>query len=119
MKDDGEFVFRMSHPMATAYDGTYPRYTRSETGQRLYANIHNYFVEGLSKVTWVVDDYELYHRTISSIIDSLINSGFIILECQESRIADELRLQYPDQFGGTIHKPDFIFFKCRVFGDRI
>lgn len=113
MKDDAEFVFSMSHPMATAYDGQYPRYTRSESGERLYANINNYFVEGQRKITWVVDDYELYHRTFSSILNSLINAGFLIEECQESQISDELRTQYPDMFGGTIHRPDFVFFRCK------
>ncbi len=113
MKDDAEFVFSMSHPMATAYDGQYPRYTRAESGERLYANINNYFVEGQRKITWVVDDYELYHRTFSSILNSLIKAGFMIEECRESQISNELRTQYPDMFGGTIHRPDFVFFRCK------
>lgn len=112
LAENSEFVFSMSHPMATAYDGTYPRYTRSESGERLYANINNYFVEGIRKVQWVVENYELYHRTVSSIINSIIKAGFVIAECRESQISDELRKQYPDIFGGTIHRPDFIFFKC-------
>ena len=29
MKDEAQFVFSMSHPMATAWDGTYDRYTRT------------------------------------------------------------------------------------------
>ena len=113
MEDGARFVFSMSHPMATAYDGQYPRYTRSESGERLYANINNYFVEGQRKITWVVDDYELYHRTFSSILNSMIRAGFLIEECQESQISDKLRKQYPDMFGGTIHRPDFVFFRCR------
>ena len=39
MKQDSLFVFSMSHPMSTAYDGKYPRYTRNASGKRLYANI--------------------------------------------------------------------------------
>lgn len=113
MKDNAEFVFSMSHPMSTAYDGQYPRYTRSESGERLYANINNYFVEGQRKITWVVDNYELYHRTFSSILNSMIKAGFLIEECQESHISDELRNRYPDMFGGTIHRPDFVFFRCK------
>ena len=113
MTEDAEFVFSMSHPMATAYDGQYPRYTRSESGERLYANINNYFIEGQRKITWIVDNYELYHRTFSSILNSLIKAGFLIEECRESQIADELRKQYPDIFGGTIHRPDFVFFRCK------
>ena len=113
MKDNAEFVFSMSHPMSTAYDGQYPRYTRSESGERLYANINNYFVEGQRIITWVVDNYELYHRTFSSILNSIIKAGFLLEECQESQISDELRKKHPDMFGGTIHRPDFVFFRCR------
>lgn len=113
MNNHAEFVFSMSHPMATAYDGTFPRYTRSELGERLYANISNYFVEGARKVKWVVEDYEFYHRTIASIINAIINAGLVVTRCRESQISDELRKQEPDTFGGTIHRPDFIFFKCK------
>ena len=59
MKKDAEFVFSMSHPIVTAWDGVYDRYTRTETGERLYANLRNYCKEGLRKVDWVVNGYEL------------------------------------------------------------
>lgn len=113
MKDDAEFVFSMSHPIVTAWDGVYDRYTRTETGERLYANLRNYCVEGKRKVDWVVNGYECYHRTVSSLINALIGAGFVIEECQEARISDEMRQQYPALFGGTIHRPEFIFFRCR------
>ena len=113
LKDDGELVYSMSHPMVTAWDGTYDRYTRTETGERLFANIHRYMVEGCRKVKWVVDEVEIYHKTVSALINSMIRAGFIIEECQEARVSDELREKYPDVFGGTIHRPEFIFFRCK------
>lgn len=112
LRDDGVFVFSMSHPMATAWDGTYDRYTRTDAGERLYANISNYMVEGRREVRWVVDAYEVYHRTVSSLLNAMIGAGFIIEECRESRIDDDMRLRYPAEFGGTLHRPDFIFFRC-------
>ncbi len=113
MKNDAEFVFSMSHPIVTAWDGAYDRYTRTETGERLYANLRNYCVEGKRKVDWVVNGYECYHRTVSSLINALIGAGLVIEECQEAHISDEMRQQYPALFGGTIHRPEFIFFRCR------
>lgn len=112
MKDNAKFVFSTSHPMATAYDGQYPRFTRDESGKRLFANINNYFVEGKRKINWVVDNYELFHRTFSHILNDIINAGFAIEECQESYISEEFREKYPDKFGGTVHRPDFVFFRC-------
>ncbi len=114
MKKDAEFVFSMSHPIVTAWDGAYDRYTRTETGERLYANLRNYCREGPRKVDWVVQGYECYHRTVSSLINGLIGAGFAIEECQEAHLSDEMRAQYPALFGGTIHRPEFIFFRCGI-----
>ncbi len=116
MNRDAEFVFSMSHPIVTAWDGAYDRYTRTETGERLYANLRNYCKEGLRKVDWVVSGYECYHRMVSSLINGLTGAGFTIEECQEARLPDEMREQYPALFGGTIHRPEFIFFRCRKSG---
>jgi len=113
MEAGAEFVFSMSHPMATAWDGTYDRYTRTESGERLYANISNYMVEGKRSVKWVVKDYELYHRTVSSIVNAITGAGLLLEKCEESHISDAMRKQYPAVFGGTLHRPDFIFFRCK------
>ena len=118
MKEDASFVFSMSHPIVTAWDGVYDRYTRTETGERLYANLRNYCLEGPRKVDWVVNGYECYHRTVSTLINALIGAGFMIEECQEAHISDDLRKQYPALFGGTVHRPEFIFFRCRKISDR-
>lgn len=112
MADDAKLVFSMSHPMVTAWDGSCDRYTRTESGERLHANVVNYCVEGRRVVHWVVDGYECYHRTLATLINDMIKAGFNIEECQESHISDDMRKQYPDLFGGTIHRPEFIFFRC-------
>ena len=113
MKDNAHFVFSISHPMVTAYDGEYPKFTCAESGERIYANVRNYFVEGKRTINRVVDKYEFYHRTFSSMVNSLIKAGFLIEECRESCASEKLRNEYPNKFGGTIHRPEFLFFKCR------
>ena len=112
LNENGVCVFSMSHPIATAYDGVYDRYTRTEKGERLYANLHNYGIEGLRHIRWVVDDYEVYHRKVSTLINDIAAAGFVIQECQESKLPEETRLAHLDLFGGVIHQPDFIFFRC-------
>lgn len=109
LNENGKCVFSMSHPISTAYDGTFDRYTRTETGERLYANLRNYGIEGKRVIHWVVDEYELYHRTISTLINDIVSAGFIIEECQESKVPESIREKRPDMFGGVIHQPDFIF----------
>lgn len=112
LKNDGVFVFSMSHPIDTAYDGTYERYTRSEENERLYANVRNYGIEGKRVIHWEVDDYELYHHTFSTIVNAMIKAGLQIEECQESTATQELLNKYPGIFEGTLHQPNFIFFRC-------
>ena len=108
----GKLVFSMSNPLSTAYDGVYDRYTRTPEGERLYANLHNYNIEGLRRFKWCVEDYEVYHRKFSTLINNIVSSGFIIEECRESELPDEIIKMYPDKFGGLYHQPDFIFFRC-------
>ena len=81
LNEGGYLVFSMSHPISTAWDGVYDRYTRTEDGVRLYANLHNYGIEGERRIKWVVDDYEVYHRKVSTLINDMISAGFIIEEC--------------------------------------
>lgn len=113
LNDGGHLVFSMSHPISTAYDGVYDRYTRTAEGERLYANLHNYGIEGERHFKWVVDDYEVYHRKISTLINSIASAGFILEECQESMVPDDILKEHPDMFEGVVHQPDFIFFRCR------
>lgn len=113
LNKDGKVVFSMSHPISTAYDGVYDRYTRTESGEKLYANLHNYGAEGKRKIKWVVDDYELYHRRVSTIINEIVSAGFIIEKCREAELPEEIVKKYPEKFGGLIHHPDFIFFALR------
>ncbi|MBO4368048.1 MAG: class I SAM-dependent methyltransferase [Clostridia bacterium] len=112
LKDGAKLVFSMSHPMVTAWDGVYDRYTRTETGERLYANVRNYCLEGPRKVNWIVNGYQCYHRTMATLINSIIQAGFVIEECQEAHLSDDMREKYPALFGGTIHRPEFVFFRC-------
>ena len=113
LDENGVCVFSMSHPISTAYDGVYDRYTRTAEGERLYANLHNYGIEGVRHIHWIVDDYEVYHRKISTLINDIANAGFIIEKCQESKLPEVIIKKHPDVFGGVIHQPDFIFFRCR------
>lgn len=80
----------MSHPISTAYDGTFDRYTRTETGERLYANLRNYGIEGKRVIHWVVDEYELYHRTISTLIMILFLLDLLLRNVRNQKYQNQL-----------------------------
>ncbi len=112
LEQGGELIFSMSHPVTTSFTGEYPRWTKDDKGKKLYANLENYDFEGKRRITWVVEEYEFYHRKVSTIINDLIKAGFAIKECRESTASDALVKRYHNLFDGLRHKPDFIFFKC-------
>ena len=58
--------------------------------------------------------YENFEKIRSKEINfnDIVSAGFIIEECQESKVPESIREKRPDMFGGVIHQPDFIFFRC-------
>lgn len=90
LNENGKCVFSMSHPISTAYDGTFDRYTRTETGERLYANLRNYGIEGKRVIHWVVDEYELYHRTISTLIMILFLLDLLLRNVRNQKYQNQL-----------------------------
>ena len=49
---------------------------------------------------------------VGSVALNVVSAGFIIEECQESKVPESIREKRTDMFGGVIHQPDFIFFRC-------
>ena len=61
---------------------------------------------------WFVDNVKKYHRTFSTIINTLINSGFSIERMIEPLPTDEILEQYPD-YKDLFHKPDFLLLRVK------
>lgn len=109
--DGGLFVFSQEHPLATCHS-TGERWTRNERGEKIYANISNYSVDGERKSTWFVDGVERYHRTFSTITNTLIDGGFEIQKLIEPVPTNEIQKTYP-YYADLFHKPNFLLAKTR------
>lgn len=107
----GHFIFSQEHPLTTA-PSTQNYWTRKEENEHIHYNLTTYALEGERKVTWIVDGVIKYHRTMSSIINSLINAGFIIDKILEPVPGKEIVEQYP-WYKKNIHKPDFLLIKAK------
>lgn len=110
LQEKGLFIFSQENPLNTCFT-TGERWTRDENGKKLYANISNYSVDGKRCSKWFVEDVIKYHRTFSSIINTLINSGFIIEKLLEPYPTEEIIKKYPD-YKDNMHKPDFLLIKA-------
>ena len=111
LNDDGIFVFSQEHPFNTCFTGG-ERWTKDDDGNKLFANISNYSTDGLRESSWFVDGVKKYHRTFSSIINTLVSAGFSIEKLIEPVPTEELLLEFPDH-RDLFHKPDFLLVKGR------
>lgn len=109
--EPGVFVFSQENPLCTCHSGG-DRWTRDEHGRKIHLNLANYGVEGERESTWFVDNVKKYHRTFSTIVNSLIEAGFAIEKMIEPLPTEELLERYPD-YGDLFHKPDFLLVKAK------
>ena len=110
-RSGGIFLFSQEHPFTTCYSGTADRWTRDENGKKLYANIADYCVERRNDSKWFVEGVQRYHRTFSTIVNILADTGFRILKMAEPCPTEEILHKYPEYYD-LYHKPDFLFVKA-------
>ena len=111
LNDGGIFVFSQEHPMNTCFSEG-DRWTRDENGRKLHANISNYCVEKEWESTWFVDHVKKYHRMFSTVLNTLIDSGFMIEKIIEPTPTAEILELHPEQ-EDLLHKPDFLLVRAR------
>lgn len=110
LNEGGVFVFSQEHPLNTCHTGG-DRWTRDVDGNKLFLNLAYYGVEGEKESTWFVDNVKKYHRTFSTVINTLTEGGFSVERIIEPMPTEELLREYPDQ-ADLFHKPDFMLVKA-------
>ncbi|MBO4898794.1 MAG: class I SAM-dependent methyltransferase [Lachnospiraceae bacterium] len=108
---NGIFVFSQEHPIVTCHPGG-DRWTKDESGHKLYANLADYGIEGERHTTWFVDDILIYHRMFSTVINCLVEEGFMIDRITEPEPSEELLNKYPEYYD-LLHRPDFLLIRAR------
>lgn len=111
LNGNGVFVFSQENPLNTCYSSG-KRWTKDENGKKLFANISNYGIDGERESVWFVDHVKKYHRTFSTIINTLIEEGFSIEKLIEPIPTKEILEKYPEYID-LFHKPDFLLVKAK------
>ncbi len=93
LKPGGSFVFSVEHPIFTSRNEQDWYY--NELGNRLHWPVDNYQIEGIRETTFLNENITKYHRTVSTYINDLINTGFIISAVKESVPSDEMLKSIP------------------------
>ena len=114
LSDGGFFIFSQENPLNTCFT-TGNHWTVDENGNKLYANISNYSVDGKRESKWFVEGIEKYHRTFSTVINNLVGNGFKIQKLVEPYPTDHMIKENPEKYEDHLdlrHKPDFLLVKA-------
>lgn len=76
LKEDGELVFSVEHPVFTSY-GTQDWYY-DNNGNILHFPVDNYYYEGKRDALFLGEKITKYHRTLTTYLNNLLNNGFIL-----------------------------------------
>lgn len=88
----GQLVFTIEHPIFMA--AKYPEWIQDRDGNKTWP-VNGYSIEGKRETNWFVQGVVKYHRKMSTILNSLIQAGFEILEVQEFAPTPEQIANHP------------------------
>lgn len=106
LRTGGQFLFSMEHPICTAALQPWKEYN----GEK-YWLVNRYAEENLRKQDWFVKDVEKYHHQLSTIINALLNAGFLLKNLEEPSPDRELLQLRPD-FEQHIHRPPIVIINA-------
>ena len=110
LKSDGSFVFSVEHPIFTSRNEQDWHY--DEQGKRLHWPVDYYQSEGLRETTFLTNNVKKYHRTISTYINTLINTGFMIKLVKESIPSEEMLRSNPEM-KDELRRPMFLMISAQ------
>lgn len=107
----GMLIFSQEHPITTCYRGG-DRWEKDEQKQQVAYRLNFYREEGERARNWFQQPFKTYHRTISTILNDLIQAGFTLLQIEEPMLAKQP--QWHDEFKDLRHRPPLLFIKAKL-----
>ncbi len=109
--EGGILVFSLEHPIETANMGK-ENWITNEEGNLLHFAVDNYQNEGLRTLNWLVDNVIMYHRTMSTIINTLIENGLQIEKIIEPIPTKEALCDLPS-LSKEFRRPSFLIIRAK------
>lgn len=106
----GSLVFSVEHPIYTA--PIEPAWTVDGAGRKTWL-LNNYLVEGHRTTNWLVKGVVKYHRTVATIINTLLQSGFTMSRIEEWGPTDEQIAGWPE-LADERQRPTFLLVSAGV-----
>ena len=109
--EGGVLLFSIEHPIVSANMGKDNWITTAE-GNLLYFAIDNYQLEGLRTQHWLVDNVVKYHRTLSTIVNTLIEHGLQIEKMVEPIPTKNAVCNLPN-LNKEFRRPSFLIIRAK------
>ncbi|MBB4824798.1 cyclopropane fatty-acyl-phospholipid synthase-like methyltransferase [Sporosarcina luteola] len=109
--EEGVLLFSIEHPIVTANKGK-ESWITNEEGNLLHFAVDNYQYEGLRTQNWIVDNVIMYHRTMSTILNTLIENGLQIEKVIEPIPAKEAVCNLPS-LDKEFRRPSFVIIRAK------
>ncbi|MEK4425494.1 class I SAM-dependent methyltransferase [Solibacillus sp. FSL K6-1523] len=109
--EGGILLFSLEHPIVTANKGK-ESWVTNEEGNLLHFAIDNYQNEGLRTQNWLVDNVIMYHRTLSTILNTLIENGLQIEKVIEPIPTEEALYSLPS-LSKEFRRPTFLIIRAK------
>ena len=106
----GDFVFSVEHPVFTA-QGTQNWYDDAQ-GKHLHWPVDRYFSEGLRQACFLGQEVTKYHKTLTTYINALLQTGFRLTALVEPEPDSRLLAQHPE-YQDELRRPMFLLLSAR------
>ncbi|RUS66614.1 Phthiotriol/phenolphthiotriol dimycocerosates methyltransferase [Saezia sanguinis] len=106
----GDFVFSVEHPVFTA-QGTQNWYDDAQ-GKHLHWPVDRYFSEGLRQACFLGQEVTKYHKTLTTYINALLQTGFRLMALVEPEPDPRLLAQHPE-YQDELRRPMFLLLSAR------
>lgn len=108
---NGILLFSIQHPIYTANMGR-DNWITDERGSIQHFAMDRYQEEGMRREDWLVDGVIMYHRTIGTIVNTLLSNDLSIEKMVEPIPSEEILQQVPN-FEKTLRSPPFLIIKAK------
>lgn len=105
LKEKGSFVFSVEHPIFTAHGNQ--DWCYDNEGNRLHWPVDRYFKEGSRNTTFLGEEVIKFHKTITTYLSSLLNTGFEIISIAESEPSMDMLETIPEM-AEELRRPMFL-----------
>lgn len=115
LKPNGVLIFSQENPLKTAlvYSGKEQKNKVEINGKR-YQLLSDYLNEGERNKIWNKTEVTKFHRSFATIISTLINNNFNLLEIKDSIPTSEA-LAISDKYKSEFDCPNFLFIKAKKY----